>query len=79
MWELLTGEEPYASMHYGAIIGLKLTLVLSIPVYLCFMYNQENDDNMVAIIECGFRSYIFLPFCFALLLYNVRCTSHLIA
>ncbi|CAK9882837.1 unnamed protein product [Sphagnum jensenii] len=21
MWELLTGEEPYASMHYGAIIG----------------------------------------------------------
>lgn len=25
MWELLTGEEPYANMHYGAIIGLKLT------------------------------------------------------
>lgn len=22
MWELLTGEEPYANMHYGAIIGL---------------------------------------------------------
>ena len=21
MWELLTGEEPYADMHYGAIIG----------------------------------------------------------
>ena len=21
MWELLTGEEPYASMHCGAIIG----------------------------------------------------------
>jgi serine/threonine protein kinase len=21
MWELLTGEEPYANMHYGAIIG----------------------------------------------------------
>lgn len=23
MWELLTGEEPYANMHYGAIIGKK--------------------------------------------------------
>lgn len=21
MWEILTGEEPYANMHYGAIIG----------------------------------------------------------
>lgn len=21
LWELLTGEEPYATMHYGAIIG----------------------------------------------------------
>lgn len=23
MWELLTGEEPYADLHYGAIIGKK--------------------------------------------------------
>ncbi|CAI9773369.1 unnamed protein product [Fraxinus pennsylvanica] len=22
LWEILTGEEPYANMHYGAIIGL---------------------------------------------------------
>ena len=21
LWEILTGEEPYADMHYGAIIG----------------------------------------------------------
>lgn len=21
MWELLTGDEPYADLHYGAIIG----------------------------------------------------------
>ena len=21
LWELLTGEEPYADLHYGAIIG----------------------------------------------------------
>lgn len=23
LWEILTGEEPYANMHYGAIIGVK--------------------------------------------------------
>lgn len=22
MWELVTGEEPYADLHYGAIIGI---------------------------------------------------------
>lgn len=22
LWEILTGEEPYANMHYGAIIGV---------------------------------------------------------
>lgn len=22
MWELLTGDEPYADLHYGAIIGI---------------------------------------------------------
>jgi hypothetical protein len=22
MWELITGEEPYADLHYGAIIGM---------------------------------------------------------
>ena len=36
MWELLTGEEPYASMHYGAIIGMSLfivimTMVIAVP------------------------------------------------
>ena len=32
MWELITGEEPYANMHYGAIIGnccLKLLVVVT--------------------------------------------------
>ena len=24
LWEILTGEEPYANMHYGAIIGAYL-------------------------------------------------------
>ncbi|KAG9149317.1 hypothetical protein Leryth_003296 [Lithospermum erythrorhizon] len=33
MWEILTGEEPYANMHYGAIIGgiVKNTLRPPIP------------------------------------------------
>lgn len=26
MWEILTGEEPYANMHYGAIIGMSPTI-----------------------------------------------------
>lgn len=26
MWELLTGEEPYAELHYGAIIGMAHSL-----------------------------------------------------
>ena len=26
LWEILTGEEPYANMHYGAIIGVTLFL-----------------------------------------------------
>lgn len=25
MWEILTGDEPYANMHYGAIIGTYTT------------------------------------------------------
>lgn len=35
MWEILTGEEPYANMHYGAIIGgiLKNTLRPPIPEF----------------------------------------------
>lgn len=26
LWELLTGDEPYADLHYGAIIGDLLVL-----------------------------------------------------
>eukprot|EP00249_Psilotum_nudum_P024843 c29305_g1_i2 orf=195-5162(+) len=32
MWELLTGEEPYANMHYGAIIGGIVNNTLRPPV-----------------------------------------------
>jgi len=32
MWEILTGEEPYANMHYGAIIGGIVNNTLRPPV-----------------------------------------------
>lgn len=32
MWELLTGEEPYADLHYGAIIGGIVNNTLRPPV-----------------------------------------------
>ncbi|XP_010937270.1 uncharacterized protein [Elaeis guineensis] len=32
MWEILTGEEPYADMHYGAVIGGILNNTLRPPV-----------------------------------------------
>lgn len=45
MWELLTGDEPYADLHYGTIIGkflldiyvMKFTDKLTIIEYL-FVY-----------------------------------------
>ncbi|XP_010540658.1 PREDICTED: uncharacterized protein LOC104814354 [Tarenaya hassleriana] len=35
LWEILTGEEPYANMHYGAIIGgiVNNTLRPTVPTY----------------------------------------------
>jgi len=34
MWELLTGEEPYAELHYGAIIGTRITYAVIISYIL---------------------------------------------
>uniref|UniRef100_A0A453JT84 Protein kinase domain-containing protein n=1 Tax=Aegilops tauschii subsp. strangulata TaxID=200361 RepID=A0A453JT84_AEGTS len=33
LWEILTGEEPYANMHCGAIIGIRITIS-------CFYYDS---------------------------------------
>lgn len=33
LWEILTGEEPYANMHYGAIIG-KIKFFFLVPPFL---------------------------------------------
>lgn len=69
MWELLTGEEPYASMHYGAIIGLKLTFhVFLSMIYFSFVDIDAWIMSVMAISERGFSSCILLPFCIALFL-----------
>lgn len=34
MWELLTGEEPYADMHCASIIGNQLKLSCSTKTYM---------------------------------------------
>ncbi|KAJ4890057.1 Protein kinase superfamily protein with octicosapeptide/Phox/Bem1p domain [Raphanus sativus] len=47
LWEILTGEEPYANMHYGAIIGgiVNNTLRPTIPSYC-------DSDWRVLMEEC---------------------------
>lgn len=72
MWELLTGEEPYANMHYGAIIGLKLSPHLSADVSLLLINvlfiaeSVVDDGNELYLIN--FRSsscyFILLTWCF---------------
>ena len=34
LWEILTGEEPYANMHYGAIIGM-VSVIFSVCACTC--------------------------------------------
>ncbi|KAF2309302.1 hypothetical protein GH714_001550 [Hevea brasiliensis] len=42
LWEILTGEEPYANMHYGAIIGAIL-FIFSLPSRnMCLLTNLPN-------------------------------------
>lgn len=43
MWELLTGEEPYADMHCGAIIGKNLLTIL----FLKGKLNSSDKRNFV--------------------------------
>ncbi|KAH6819186.1 kinase superfamily with octicosapeptide/Phox/Bem1p domain-containing protein [Perilla frutescens var. frutescens] len=45
MWELLTGEEPYADLHYGAIIGGIVSNTLRPPV------PESCDPDWTALME----------------------------
>jgi hypothetical protein len=44
MWELLTGEEPYAELHYGAIIGRRIT-------YAAIIYLILGESNAILVPE----------------------------
>ncbi|KAK8939816.1 hypothetical protein KSP40_PGU010243 [Platanthera guangdongensis] len=45
MWELLTGQEPYADLHYGAIIGGIVNNTLRPPV------PESCDSDWKALME----------------------------
>ncbi|KAL6206128.1 hypothetical protein ACLB2K_023377 [Fragaria x ananassa] len=64
LWEILTGEEPYANMHYGAIIGgiVNNTLRPTIPSYCdpewrtlmeqCWAPNPAARPSFTEIASC---------------------------
>ncbi|CAL9054295.1 unnamed protein product [Musa banksii] len=64
MWEILTGEEPYADMHYGEVIGglLHNTLRPPVPVScnkdwrnlmeLCWAADPEQRPTFTQIANC---------------------------
>lgn len=45
LWEILTGEEPYANMHYGTIIGTILLLFCFFLSGLLSHVSLNNDLN----------------------------------
>lgn len=47
MWEILTGEEPYANMHYGAIIGAHHHTVGCLVLFLVFGIRSIIDLRQV--------------------------------
>lgn len=43
LWEILTGEEPYANMHYGAIIGAVLLNFSGVIIlFVSILLMQKN-------------------------------------
>jgi hypothetical protein len=55
LWEILTGEEPYANMHYGAIIGIQLTCN--------FFMNMFKLENVPGGLPCFYIKFdrMFFP------------------
>lgn len=45
MWELLTGEEPYADLHYGAIIG-NICIYKSKKILIHALGLSKDRDNI---------------------------------
>ncbi|CAL9117934.1 unnamed protein product [Musa textilis] len=69
MWEILTGEEPYADMHYGEVIGglLHNTLRPPVPVSCnkewrnlmeqCWAADPEQRPTFTQIASCLYSMY----------------------
>lgn len=51
MWELLTGEEPYADMHCGAIIGKNMSTILYLKESYILYQTKEILRKEWSIIE----------------------------
>lgn len=51
LWEILTGEEPYANMHYGAIIGM------------CTLFSFLISSAMVVATTPASFSFVLETYC----------------
>lgn len=51
LWEILTGEEPYANMHYGAIIGTLFDFFI-----VCLLYGCACACTCLVLLDCIVKS-----------------------
>ncbi|KAF2317684.1 hypothetical protein GH714_039567 [Hevea brasiliensis] len=65
LWEILTGEEPYANMHYGAIIGgiVNNTLRPAIPNFCDPDWKRLMEQCWALILQPGLPSQKLLDVC----------------
>lgn len=51
MWEILTGEEPYANMHCGAIIGKETHLLPAMFSNIAFFVSLGGSIELVLVLN----------------------------
>ena len=65
MWELLTGEEPYASMHCGTIIGKDPSITkwigIRMYVFLCMLWRIYQGMFFVCLASAGIVNNTLRP------------------
>jgi multisubunit Na+/H+ antiporter MnhE subunit len=73
LWEILTGEEPYANMHYGAIIGIvSVLLFFCLCMHVCvtknasghllkykFEFSLSSHMDLFSLHECTYTICIY--------------------
>jgi serine/threonine protein kinase len=62
LWEILTGEEPYANMHYGAIIGgiVNNTLRPTVPNYCDPEWRMLRRSDLQLRREAELRRCVYI-------------------